>query len=73
MVNMAKEITPAKKEPKKKFKILAAGDFHGDSSITKKLAEKAVKEKVDLVILTGDITSPVETQNILKPFLEKEN
>lgn len=57
---------------KKKFKILAAGDFHGDSSVTKKLAEKAAKEKVDLVILTGDITSPIETKNLFKPFLEKE-
>ncbi|MDP2925301.1 MAG: metallophosphoesterase [Nanoarchaeota archaeon] len=56
---------------RKKFKILAAGDFHGDSSVSKKLAEKAYKEKVDLVILTGDITSPIETKNLLKPFIEK--
>jgi len=56
---------------KKKFKILAAGDFHGDASITKKLAEKAAKEKVDLVVLTGDITSPLETKNLLKPFIER--
>ena len=62
---------PMKKEVKKKFKILAAGDFHGDSSITKKLAEKAHKEKVDLVILTGDLTSPLETKNLLKPFIDK--
>ncbi len=55
----------------KKFKILAAGDFHGDSSVTKKLAEKAHREKVDLVILTGDITSPIETKNFLKPFVER--
>jgi uncharacterized protein len=55
----------------KKFKILAAGDFHGDSSISKKLAEKAQKEKVDLVILTGDITSHIETKNLLKPFIDK--
>ena len=60
---------PAK--DKKKFKILAAGDFHGDASATKKLSEKAVKEKVDLVILTGDITSPIETKNLLKPFIDK--
>ena len=60
-----------KKESKKKFKILAAGDFHGDSSATKKLAEKANREKVDLVILTGDITSPLETKNLLKPFIDK--
>jgi Icc-related predicted phosphoesterase len=69
---MIKEKTSAKKETKKKFKILAAGDFHGDSSVSKKLAEKAVREKVDLVILTGDITSPVDTKNLLKPFLDKE-
>ncbi len=66
-----KEIKKTKPKKDKKFKILAAGDFHGDASVTKKLAEKAYKEKVDLVVLTGDITSPVETKNLLKPFLEK--
>jgi len=58
-------------KPKKKFKILAAGDFHGDTSISKKLAEKAAKEKVDLVVLTGDITSPIDTKNLLKPFIDR--
>jgi len=56
---------------KKKFRILAAGDIHGDSSLTKKLAQKAERENVDLVILTGDITGIVETENLLKPFIEK--
>jgi Icc-related predicted phosphoesterase len=55
----------------KKLRILAAGDIHGDTSLTRKLAEKADKEKVDLVILAGDITSPVETKNFLKPFKDK--
>ncbi len=55
----------------KKFKILAASDFHGDSSASKKLAEKAEKEKVDLVVLAGDITGAIETENILKPFIDK--
>jgi len=55
----------------KKFKILAAGDFHGEAKITKKLAEQAAREKVDLVVLTGDITSPLETKNLLKPFIER--
>ena len=56
----------------RKMKILAAGDFHGDSSITKKLAERAEKENVDLVILTGDITGPFPTKNLLKPFIDKK-
>jgi len=56
----------------KKFKILAAGDFHGNSSISKTLAEKAEKEKVDLVILTGDIVGLIETDNLLKPFIDKK-
>jgi len=58
-------------EKTKKFKILAASDFHGDSDITKKLAAKAQKENVNLVILAGDITGLVETENILKPFIKK--
>lgn len=61
----------SKLNDKKKFRILAAGDFHGDSKVTKQLAERAVKEKVDLVVLTGDITGLVETDNIIKPFTEK--
>jgi uncharacterized protein len=53
----------------KKTKILAAGDIHGDSKLTKKLAEKAKKEKVDLVILAGDLTYfEKPTKNIIKPF-----
>lgn len=56
---------------KKKLKILTAGDLHGDSSISKKLAERAEKEKVDLVILTGDITGMVHTKNLIKPFLDR--
>jgi len=61
-----------KLEPKEKLKILAAGDFHGESGISKKLAEKAEKEDVDLVILIGDITGPVQTKNIIKPFIDKK-
>ncbi len=56
---------------KKKLKILAAGDIHGDSDLTRKLAEKAEKENVDFVILAGDILSPFQTKNILKPFKDK--
>jgi uncharacterized protein len=56
----------------KKFKILAASDLHGDSKQAKKLAEKADKEKVDLVVLCGDITGWVETKDIIKPFKDKK-
>ena len=41
---------------KKKSKILAIGDLHGDTGLVKKLAKKAKDENVDLVILTGDLT-----------------
>ena len=40
----------------KKTKILAIGDIHGDTGLAEKLAKRAVKENVDLVILAGDIT-----------------
>ncbi len=60
------------KKQKKKFKILAAGDFHGDSATAKKLAKKAEKAKVDLVILAGDITGPIESKNLIKPFVDKK-
>ncbi|PIN77452.1 hypothetical protein COV15_01935 [Candidatus Woesearchaeota archaeon CG10_big_fil_rev_8_21_14_0_10_34_12] len=60
------------KRKHKKLRILAAGDIHGDASLVKRLAEKAEKEKVDLVILAGDITSPIETKNLIKPFKDKK-
>jgi uncharacterized protein len=52
-----------------KLKILAAGDLHGDVGLAKKLAEKAKKENVDLVVLCGDITQADEsTDNLIGPF-----
>ena len=59
------------KKENQKLRILAAGDFHGDSAISKKLAERAEKENVDLVILTGDMTGLIQTKNIIKPFIDK--
>jgi Icc-related predicted phosphoesterase len=54
----------------KKTKILAVGDIHGDRGLVKKLAEKAEKEKVDLVIMAGDITlANQEFKEIIAPFL----
>ena len=54
------------------MKILAASDIHGDSKQIKKLAEKAEKENVDLVVLCGDIMGFVETKDIIKPFKDKD-
>lgn len=59
------------KNKSEKLKILAAGDFHGDSKTAKRLAEKAEKEHVDLVILTGDLIGMSETKDLIKPFKDK--
>jgi len=55
----------------KKLKILAASDIHGDSKLAFRLAKKAEKEKVDLVVLCGDIMGFTETNNIIQPFKDK--
>lgn len=55
----------------KKFKILAASDIEGDKEATKRLANKAEKENVDLVVLAGDLTGWSEGDEILKPFIDK--
>ena len=60
------------KEAKKKFRILAVADIHGESKLAKRLAEKAEKENVDLVVLCGDITGWTETKNIIKPFKDRK-
>jgi putative phosphoesterase len=59
------------KRMEKKLRILAASDIHGDSILAKKLAERAEKENVDLVVLCGDLTSNIDSKNLLKPFKDK--
>jgi len=59
-------------EKRDKLKVLAAGDFHGDEKVAEKLAEKAEKEKVDLVILTGDLLGITKAKNLIKPFTERK-
>ena len=55
------------------MRILAFGDIHGDTSLAKRLAERADAEKVDLVVLCGDMTMAEEsTANLIGPFVEKE-
>jgi len=53
------------------MKILAAGDLHGDKKAAKELAERAVKEHVDLVILNGDIVEEGDVEGIVGIFKEK--
>ena len=60
---------PQSKSKPKKTKILAIGDIHGDTRLVRRLAERAKKEKVDLVILAGDLTfAEQSTKNIIGPF-----
>lgn len=53
----------------KKLRILAAGDLHGDEEVVRRLSKKAAREKVDLVVLAGDIYGYEKGKGgILKPF-----
>jgi putative phosphoesterase len=57
------------KKEKKGLRILAAGDLHGSERIAKTLAEKAKKEKVDLVVLAGDLHgSLLGSGEVILPF-----
>jgi len=55
----------------KKTRILAISDIHGDKRLVRKLAERADKEKIDIVILAGDLTwMESSVENIVGPFIE---
>ena len=55
------------------MKILAAGDIHGDSRLAEKLAKKAEKEKIGLVVLCGDLTiSDQVNVPIISPFTKRK-
>lgn len=53
---------------KRRLRILAAADLHGDNELAERLAEKAKKAKVDLVILAGDLHGAFEGGNVISPF-----
>jgi Icc-related predicted phosphoesterase len=60
-----------KNEKNKKTKILAIGDIHGDTGLVKKLAERAKKENVDVIILAGDLTMAEQSiENIVGPLIK---
>ena len=51
------------------MKLLAASDIHGDINAVEKLAKRAKDEKVDLVILAGDLSIFGDgLEGLLKPF-----
>lgn len=54
----------------RKMKILAASDLHGDISAARKLANRAKKENVNLVILCGDIESGDNAEKIIEQFVK---
>jgi uncharacterized protein len=59
------------KSARKKTKVLAIGDIHGDTGLVRKLADRAVKENVDLIILAGDLTlAESSTKNLIGPFIK---
>lgn len=54
------------------MKILATGDWHGDVRRPQTLAELAAREKVDMVLLGGDLVNEEkDTANLIGPFLKK--
>ncbi|MCF7862336.1 metallophosphoesterase [Candidatus Woesearchaeota archaeon] len=54
------------------LKILAFGDLHGDTSLAEKLAKQADDQKVDLVVLCGDITHfENSTDGLIGPFVQR--
>ena len=53
------------------MRILSAGDLHGNKFLAQNLAEKAIKEKADIVILCGDLMEEDSLENVLKPFKDK--
>jgi len=60
-------------ENKKKTRILAVGDIHGDENLVKKLAKKAKDENVDVVIIAGDLTMlEHSTKNLIGPFIKEK-
>jgi len=53
----------------KKTRILAIGDIHGNTGLVKRLAERAQKENIDIVILAGDLTfAEMSLKDLIGPF-----
>ncbi len=56
------------------MKILGISDMHGDVNLVKEVSKIADKEKVDLIIVAGDITSFNRKQNnLIKPLAKNRS
>ena len=54
------------------MKILAISDIHGDRAFMNEMAEKGAKEKVDLVVIAGDIFNfETHKEGMIGPFKKK--
>ncbi|MFH1682726.1 MAG: metallophosphoesterase [Candidatus Woesearchaeota archaeon] len=54
------------------MKILALSDIHGDRTFVRKMAERGAEEKVDLVLLAGDLVGfDGSVDGLIGPFKEK--
>jgi len=54
------------------MKLLVVGDIHGDKDLARELSERAEKEKVDFVVLCGDISNSDENfEGIVGLFKQK--
>ena len=53
------------------MKILATGDFHGDIRKVNRIAQKAVDENVDLILLLGDMLhGDQQIDGLIQPFVK---
>lgn len=50
------------------LRILGAGDIHGNKFLAESLAKRAIDEKVELVVLCGDLIDEDSLDNIFEPF-----
>ena len=51
-------------------RIFAAGDFHGDKTTARHLAQRAVDEHADMIILNGDIVEEDDTEGVMYHFVK---
>jgi uncharacterized protein len=68
-----KDTSKTKTDSSKHLKILAIGDLHGDTRQASKLAEYALKQKIDLVVLSGDLTFAEQSVDyLIGPFAKRK-